>query len=116
MTDPFKDLIWDNVVRAALAALMAAIPFLALPGLSLLVTLVVTTFANLVYDSIRELIDLRTISLKNEEHRREFDKAAIALRLLEKDFGPDSAEYKAARERHREALAQFVRWRTSARV
>ena len=110
MADQFKDLIWDMVVRALLTKLLAAVPFLAWGPLAPLVSFVITQIADKIYDLIVEYIEFSSISIRNLEHRKAFDAASVKLKILARDKGIDSEEFKKAREEQRKALSQFVRF------
>jgi hypothetical protein len=110
MADAFKDLIWSALVKAAIAALTKAIPFLGIPVIGPIVALVVGLFADRLYDALKLTLDLKAIAIRNEEHRKAFDVASVKLAILARDKGADSQEYKDARDAHKSALARFVTW------
>ena len=108
--DIFKDLIWDTLVKVALMKLFAAVPWLGWGPVGVLVGWIAGMLADALYEALRLAVDLQMITFKNEAHRRAFDDAGVKLKLIAKDKGIESPEFKEARVRHREALAVFVKF------
>lgn len=108
--DLFKTLVWDGVVMAATKALIAAVPFLGFGPLGIVTGVVVSIFANFVYEQLKGIYDFESIGFKNEAHRQAYDDAGVKLKLIARDHGIDSPEFKQAREVHREALSVFVQF------
>jgi len=108
--DTFKDLVWDAMVRVALQALFSAVPWLGWGPIGVVVGWIVGMVANYLYSSVKMAIDLNAIALKNEEHRRAYDDAGVKLKLIAKDKGIDSPEFRAARDDHKKRLAAFVKF------
>lgn len=106
----FKELVWDSLVKAAIARLFAAVPFLAWGPVGIAVSWALTLFADKIYEAVKLAVELEVIVLRNEAHRRAFDRASVELRLLARTKGIESPEFKVAREEHKKALAQFVRF------
>lgn len=106
--DIFKDLVWDALVKAALGMLFRAVPWLAWGPLGVFVGWVVGLAAGYLYDAVKMAIDLQVIAFKNEAHRKAFDDAGVKLKIIAKDKGIDSPEFKEARELHKKRLAEFV--------
>lgn len=106
--DLFKDLVWDLLVKAALSKLFAAIPWLGWGPVGILVGWIVGMLADYLYDAVKMTIDLQVIAFKNEQHRREYDKAGVTLKLIARDKGIDSPEFKAARDENKKSLSRFV--------
>jgi hypothetical protein len=109
--DLFRDLVWENAIQAGLAALFVEEPALAIWPLKQLIQQVVGMLQTRVYSSLRLAVDLQAIAFVNAKGQREFDAAAVTLKILERDFGPDSQQYKEARENAKAALSRFLRYR-----
>lgn len=110
MQDVFKELVWDGFVRASIASLFAAVPFLTWGPLGFLITTVVMLFTDRLYAAVKMTVDLEVIVFKNKQFESAFDNAAIKLKVVAVDYGGDSSQYKAARIEHQKALSQFVRF------
>lgn len=108
--DLFKDLIWSAVIKAATQALIKAIPFLAMGPMPMIVGVIVGIVGDFLYAQLKDVYSFHSISIVNEQHRKEFDSASLKLKLIARDKGIDSDEFKTAREAQREALSRFVRF------
>lgn len=108
--DLFKDLVWSAVIKAATAALLRAIPFLAGWPWSMIAGVVVELVGGFVYDQLKDVYNFESTAIVNEAHRREYDSASIKLKLIARDKGIQSDEFKQAREKYADALAKFVKF------
>jgi len=108
--DLFKDLVWSAIIKAATSALTKAIPFLAFGPMPLITSLVVGLVGDFVYDQLKDVYNFQSVAIKNEMHRREFDSAGLKLKLIARDKGIQSDEFKEARQKYADALAKFVRF------
>lgn len=106
----FKDLVWDNIVDAAIAAVMADQPLLRLPVINDIFTAVTHVAADQLFSQIKLGCDIAAIPILNAAHRREFDAASARLFAIAKAEGVDSETYRKAREDAKVALARFVRF------
>lgn len=106
--DIFKTLVWDNITNAALTALFAANPGLAIWPVGPIIRVVVGMFMNNFYGALRLVVDMGAITLVNDLHKAAFDKAALQLKVIAHDKGIDSDEYKKARDDAKAALAKYV--------
>ena len=106
----FKDLVWDVLVRVALSKLFQSVPFLGWGPLGMLVGWAVGIFGSMLFEAVREAVQLEVIVLRNEAHRKAFAAAATNLKAIARDKGPDSNEFKEARDAHRKALSEFVQF------
>jgi hypothetical protein len=111
--DLFKSLVWDNLITVGLAALFQAAPFLAWWPCRPILDYVIRMFGDHLFATLKLTIDLQAIAFVNETHRRAFDSAAVHLKIIGRDKGPDSEEFRKAKENAKEALAKFVRFNGS---
>lgn len=109
--DFFKTLVWEGLVRAALSALFAAVPFLGLPIINQIVTWLVMQFAEQLYAGGKEWVDFQRIAFRNKELEREFTKAAIALQSALDQGGQDSQAFKDLRDANKKNLSALIRFR-----
>lgn len=105
--DLFQDLVWNTLVTAALNALYVAIPGLSF--LSPVINWFVKHFSEKLFEALRLTLDLKLIAFINAENRKDFDRAAVKLKILSNDYGIDSAEFKKYREDAKFALSKFVK-------
>lgn len=108
--DLFKDLIWESLVKAAIAKLFVAMPALAWGPVGVFVTWVVTKFADRLYEHAQEYIALETIAFKNKKLETEFSRRMVVLRIIERESGLDSDAFRKGREDAKKALSDFVRF------
>lgn len=106
----FKELVWHNLVKAALGQLFAASPFLAWWPLSAIITGVVMKYADMLYDSVKLFLDVEYIAMRNETFHREFTVEVVKLKAIAKNKGINSKEYQDEREKSRQALSNFGRY------
>lgn len=104
----FKRLVWDPMIVSATAALFAAAPWLATWPLGPIVRSLILRFTDKLYALLDKVVDLQVIVLVNAAHRAEYERASVKLKLLAKDKGIDSPEFKEARDAAKVSLAKFV--------
>jgi hypothetical protein len=104
----FKDLVWDSLVEVLLTKLYASAPFLVVWPLSSITRGLVEMCSNKLFAILKLTIDLQAVVLLNEHHKKEFSDAVIKLKLLAKEQGLGSSDYKKAKEDAKEKLARYV--------
>lgn len=105
----FKDLIWDNVIEAALIELFVAFPFLNFWPVNMAIRYIVMEFADIIFAGVHELVDVTVIKLKNEQLQTEFDRSAVKLKIIARGAGIDSEEFKNARVENKDHLRKYIR-------
>lgn len=106
----FKTLVWDAIVKALVARLFVAIPFLGWGPIGIVVGWVITLVTDKLFDAIKLFINLELIVLRNEAHLRAYQRASSALYIIARDKGIESEDFRRAREEHRTELADFIRF------
>jgi hypothetical protein len=106
--DIFKSLIYDNLVSLALNALFAYASFLNIPGIRQAITFIVTRFADFLFTGLKLVTDLTAIHLVNKIAEDQYARASVTLKIIARNKGIDSKEFKDARELAKIALAKFV--------
>lgn len=106
--DLFKDLLYATIVKAAIQRLFLIAPFLSWGPLGVLVSHYLTKFAMLLYEIAETFIDLKTVPIKNEKLRKEFERASIKLNIIANGKGIDSPEFKEQRDADHKALLDLV--------
>lgn len=107
--DVFKDLIWNNLIEAALIELFVAFPFLNFWPINVAIRYIVMEFSDAIYAGVRELIDVTVIQLRNEQLQTEFDRSAVKLKIIARGAGIDSEEFKNARVENKDHLRKYIR-------
>lgn len=103
----FKTLIWDDLVKAKIAALIVTWGVAWWP-LGPVLTMVLIKFSDKIFEELKLALNLEAIHLKNVIHEHEYDKASVALMIIAREHGPDSKEFQEAKENAKAALARFV--------
>lgn len=104
-----KELVWDTAVTGVLEALFTAAPYLRVPPLKQIISWAVRELTDALYAVLDLAWDLQAIAFRNQKLKREYDAAAVALKIIRHDYGVDSEPYRKARDEYRKALADFVR-------
>lgn len=108
--DTFKDLVWDAVIKYALGKLFEAIPFLGKPIINLVVTMVFKFVAEWLYDGLKGIISFENTFFVNNDHRKAYDNASVAQKIIARDKGIDSPEFRKARDANKKALSDLTQW------
>lgn len=107
--DYFKDLVYDNMVEAALAQLFVAFPFLNFWPVNAMIRYIVMELTDNLYIAIDQFIDTARIPIKNEALKKEFASAQVKLKIIEGGYGIESEEFKNARVENKDHLRRFIR-------
>ncbi len=107
--DLFKDLVFDPLVKYAIGYIVGLAPFLAFGPISFIIGQVVTYVAGIIYEQLKDTINLEVILLNNAAHHAAFVSAEIELKKIALTKGIDSPEFYDSREKHKIALAVFAR-------
>lgn len=110
MSEIFKSLLWDRLVSFALQKIFAAVPLLGWGPIGWIVTWAVNYVATKLFEAIDMFLRLESIRLKNETAQREWEMAAIELRLLALDKGVSSPEFLKKRAEEHEKFSKFIRF------
>lgn len=110
--DAFKELVWDTLVKKALAlGLQKAaekVAFLAWGPVAALIGHYVMKYADLLYGLIKEYLVLELIAFKNKEMHAKYVIAAVNLRITAQTHGINSPEFKEQRDADKKALSDLV--------
>ncbi len=108
--DLFKDLVWDNLVKAAMTKMFVAVPFLAWGPIGGIIEHLFIKFAGKLYDVLKLELDVKSMVFKNKRLEKEFNRASVKLKIIARDKGINSEEFKKQRDLHKKQLADFVRF------
>jgi len=108
--DTFKSLVFDELVKAAIAKIISQAAFLAWGPVAYIVGQVVTYVAGVLYEYMSDVINLEVILLKNSAYHAAYIEAHFRLQKVAKEKGIESPEFKTEREKHKAALSRFVRY------
>lgn len=108
--DLFRTIVWDNLTEATLTLIFTEAPVLNIWPIGPLLRAAVRYISDKLFQSLRLFVDLAAIPILNEEHRRKYDAAAVALQAIAIRSGVDSDEYRKAKDNAKAAFAQLVRF------
>lgn len=108
--DLFKDLVWDTLIKAAIQRLFVALPFLGWGPIGWFVTFIITKFTDEFYAEVQMWVNIELIEFRNQEFQKSWTVANIKLKLIARDGGIDSEEFKNEREIHKQELSNLVRF------
>lgn len=115
-TDLFKELIWHALVKAALQRLFALVPLLGWGPIGYVISFFAMKYADQLYDAVKLLIQIELIVFRNKETEKAFNTASVKLKIVARDKGLDSAEYKEARDEDKKSLSQMVMYDIARRA
>lgn len=110
LSDIFKKLIWDSIIKALLDKLFLAIPFLGWGPVGIIVALIVNKLGSWIFDAMKMFIDFSLIVIKKEELAREYAVESLNLKNIALSKGIDSEEFKAERIKAAASLSRFVKF------
>lgn len=108
--DLFKGIVWDNLIKAGTESLLKALPFLSIWPIGPIIRFVINKFSNYLFENLRLMVDLKAIAFVNDKDRKKFDEHAVKLKILERDYGLNSKQYKEERNKAHERFSQLVRY------
>lgn len=114
--DLFKTLVWDNLIKAALADLFASVPLLGWGPIGYVITALVIRFSDKLYAGVKLFIEVKEIVFKNESLKNEYGRRSVELKIVAHDYGILSPEFEKAHEKNRNAMADFVRFDVARRA
>ena len=116
MDDLFKTLVWDVLVRAGLAALFTALPFLNFWPISWLITMVVNKYSDILYASVKEFVKIEFIALRNENFEKQYNISSSTLKIIAIKYGIASEEYVNARIKNVDTMDNVVKYEFARRI
>jgi hypothetical protein len=108
--DLFKNLVWDVWVKAVLGRLFAAVPLFGWGPIGFFVTSMVMKFTDALYSSIKEFINIEAIEFRNKEFGKAYATASVKLKIIAREKGIDSPEFRSARDADKIALSNLARF------
>lgn len=109
LQDNFKELVWSEIVQAELRQLFSAVPFLGWGPIGYVISVIALKWAERLYKQFCTTVNVQMIELRNEAQENVYATASAELNIIAAQKGIESNEFKAARELHKRAFADFVR-------
>lgn len=108
--DAFKDFIWKELVKMAITGFFKQyLGALAGGFLGWLFSSLFGAFAEELYRVMKSHLELQKIEMKNRDLRIAYERASVKLQIIYDQLGPDSKEYKDARQEEMVSLQKFIR-------
>lgn len=104
--------VYDVGVASASAALKTAMPFLALPGLSQAIDLLLRYLAGFIYVGLTDFATIQIITLQTETEKYAYAQAESALRIAH--ASGDQAAIDIATKAFKDAFRSIVHYDGSA--
>lgn len=108
--DLFRELVWGSLVKAVLGRIFAAVPLLGWGPIGFVVAFFVNKIASEIYDDVKELIKLEVIEFRNKEFEKAFNTTSVKLKIIAREKGIESPEFRSARDADKIALSKLARF------
>lgn len=106
--DEIKKLIIDVILKAVMAKLVTAIPFLGMPFLGPLVGFFVGKLLNMVGDELALMVEFKVIDIKVGKEVKGYEEAVLELKTeLDKPI-KDEVKINEAKDRFKEKLRDLI--------
>ena len=115
----FKSMVWDVLLKRGIDILITSLSISPQGFLAMLITKVIIIVANKLYPIIVQMVRIESVILTDEVHQKSFERAQLKLKIIAKEKGIDSQEFKDAREKEKESLYKLIKFNdgsTSVRV
>ena len=74
-----------------------------------LITWAVGEFADEIYAGLKEWFNLQDLAIKKHEVRVAFDRASVECKIVARNYGITSVQFRKVRDEHKVSLSRFVR-------
>lgn len=102
-------LIFDVALKAAIASVVASVPFLAWPVVNPVFIFVVTKLTEKVYDRLKLFVAFTIIDFETEAARTAYENAVAELKQVLQG-APDAGTIQKARDDFKRTLAGLIRF------
>ncbi|NDC22513.1 MAG: hypothetical protein EBZ49_00060 [Proteobacteria bacterium] len=110
MNDLFKELVFDVVIKEAIRRLFLAVPFLEMGPIGYIVSLLLTRFADSLYEYQKTVVRFYKFEFVNSKNQKQFDQEMKNLQTLQKNPNATPEEINEAIQKAKERLADLVRY------
>ena len=108
-----RDLIFSAVLKAIMGRLVVAIPFLGLPIIGPLASLVIGKILSIAFDELQLIVEFKLIAADVAGQKEDYDKAVSDLKVVldkPKEL-QDAAEIEKAKEALKAKLRELVNFK-----
>lgn len=107
-TKIFKDLVFDVMIKNAIAYVMAFLKLSPAGWVAGLLTKIIFYYTDKAFPYLVKYIKVKDIKFENEIHQRSYEKAAYKLKVIAIEKGIDSKEFNDERKIAHDKQAALV--------
>jgi len=104
----FRKIVWDVLSKKAIAKVMALLAVNPSGFLGVLAFKILSVLSEKAFEWVALEIKLESIKVVNEVHQSQFERAQLKLKLIARNSGIESEEFKKARIEEHEKLVKVV--------
>lgn len=104
----FRKIVWDVLSKKAIAKVMALLVINPSGVLGTIVLNILAKISEKAFEWVALEIKLESIKVVNEVHQSQFERAQLKLKLIARNSGIESDEFKKARKEEHEKLVKVV--------
>jgi len=104
----FRKIVWDVLSKKAIAKVMALLVINPSGVLGTIVLNILAKISEKAFEWVALEIKLESIKVVNEIHQSQFERAQLKLKLIARNSGIESDEFKKARVEEHEKLVKVV--------
>lgn len=104
----FRKIVWDVLSKKAIAKVMALLVINPSGVLGTIVLNILAKISEKAFEWVALEIKLESIKVVNEVHQSQFERAQLKLKLIARNSGIESDEFKKARAEEHEKLVKVV--------
>lgn len=112
----FKDMVWDILLKKGISTLMLSLSISPQGFLGIVLTKLIIAIADKLYPIMVKMVKIETIQIQDEIHQKSFERAQLKLKIIAKEKGIDSQEFKDAREKEKQALRKLILFNDASTV
>ena len=112
----FKDMVWDILLKKGISTLMLSLSISPQGFLGIILTKLIIAIADKLYPIMVKMVKIETIQIQDEIHQKSFERAQLKLKIIAKEKGIDSQEFKDAREKEKQALRKLILFNDASTV
>lgn len=101
-------ILFDVVLKAVLARIIASVPFLALPIINPIFALILDKVASLFYDEMSKFIEFKVIDLQVGEQKNNYDAAVNNLKEVLSKPEQSPEEIQKAKDELKKRLHDLI--------
>ena len=109
-----KKVLWDSFTTVGVNAFFAWAPWLAIPVVRPAVNFILVSFSDFLFSVFKENVDMAAIPIINKQYKDKFTRASVTLKIIARDKGIDSDDFKYARQLAKDSLDKFIHWNAVA--